>query len=463
MIAVRSADLPDLVVRGRRVVLEDGVRPAAVQVRAGRILAVTPPEAVPTGCPVLEAGDLVIMAGLVDTHVHINEPGRTEWEGFWTATRAAAAGGVTTLMDMPLNSIPPTTSAAGLRAKIAATEGKLHVDLGLCAGLVPGNAGSLTELAREGALACKCFLAPSGVDEFPPVIEDDLRAGLRVLAGLGLPLLCHAELPGPLQEAALGLGQEDPRRYATYLRSRPRRAEDLAVELVARLSHEMGVKIHIVHLSSADALPLVRQAKERGAPFTVETCPHYLTFAAEEVPPGATEYKCAPPIREAENRERLWDALREGLIDQVVTDHSPSAPELKCSASGDFMRAWGGICSLQLALPAVWTALRERGGGPNDLVRLSSWMSARPAALVGLADRKGRIAPGCDADLVLWDPDAMFAVEPERLAHRHSLTPYRGRVLRGVVRRTLLRGQVIYEDGAFAPPQGVWLRGGRGI
>lgn len=460
MIAAMAPELPDLIVRGRHVVLEDGVRPAAVQVRTGRILGVTPPDAVPVGCPVLDAGDLVVMAGLVDTHVHINEPGRTEWEGFWTATRAAAAGGVTTLMDMPLNSIPPTTSAAGLRAKIAATEGKLHVDLGLCGGLVPGNAGSLIELAREGALAFKCFLVPSGVDEFPAVTGDDLRAGLRTLAGLGLPLLCHAELPGPLEEAAARLAAEDPRRYATYLQSRPRQAEDRAVELAAQLCQEMGSKIHIVHLSSADALPLLRQARERGAQLTVETCPHYLTFAAEEVPPGATEYKCAPPIREAENRERLWDALREGLIDLVVTDHSPSAPELKCTGSGDFMRAWGGISSLQLGLPAVWSALCERGGGPGDLVRLSAWMSARPAALVGLADRKGRIAAGYDADLVLWDPDAVFAVEPERLAHRHGLTPYRGRVLRGVVHRTLLRGRVIYEDGAFAPPQGVWLRGG---
>jgi len=447
----------DLVVRGNRVVTANGMRPAAVHVQRGVIAAVTAPDEVPSSVPTIEAGDLVVLPGLVDTHVHINEPGRTEWEGFDTATRAAAAGGVTTLVDMPLNSIPPTTTLEGLRAKVDALEGKARVDVALCGGLVPGNAAALAELYGEGVLAFKCFLAESGVGEFSHVHEDALREGMKELARIGAPLFVHAELPEPLSEgekAALGL---DPRAYATYLKSRPRRAEDAAVELVLRIAKETGARAHIVHLSSSDALDLFARARDEKVSLTVETCPHYLTFAAEEIPDGATEYKCAPPIRESANREKLWDALRQGGIDQVVTDHSPSTVELKCSGSGDFMKAWGGISSLQLGLAAVWTEARKRGATLEDIAR---WMSAAPARLAGLSSRKGAIAPGLDADLLLWDPDGAFDVDPMTLEHKNKITPYRARTLSGVVHRTILQGETIYERGKgfVGAPRGRWLR-----
>ncbi len=458
--------LSDVVFRGRRVVFPDGVRPASIHVRRGCIVSVAGFDEVPAGCPVKEAGDLYIMPGLVDTHVHINEPGRTEWEGFASATRAAARGGVTTLLDMPLNSIPPTTSVAGLLAKAAAAEGKLFVDVGFCGGAVPGNAAALRPLAEAGALAFKCFLADSGVPEFGHVGEDDLRQAMKTLAGLGLPLLCHAELPGPIAEQAARLDDlddkhpGDPRRYATYLSSRPRESEDLAVALICRLSEEIGARAHVVHLSSADALFALRRARDAGVAVSAETCPHYLSLASEEVPDGATEFKCAPPIREGENRERLWDALRQGLVDQVVTDHSPSLPELKCTGSGDFMAAWGGISSLQLGLAVTWTEARRRG---RSLVEVCAWMCAAPARLVGLAGRKGSIAVGHDADLIFFDPDAEVRVDPDLLLHRHKLTPYRGKVLAGVVMATYLRGEKIHDRGVLATsPRGTWLRKGSG-
>jgi allantoinase len=450
----------DFVVRGDRVITPEGKRPAAIHIdRArGTIVAVTAPEAVPPGVPLIEAGNCHVLPGLVDTHVHINDPGRTDWEGFETATRAAAAGGVTTLVDMPLNSIPPTTTLDGLEAKVRALEAKSHVDVALCGGLVPANPLGLPNLFREGAIAFKCFLAESGVDEFSHVHEAELRAGMRELARIDAPLFVHAELPEPLTEGEAAAKGLDPRRYATYLASRPRRAEDAAVELVVRLARETGARVHVVHLSSSDALTQFRRAREQKIRLTVETCPHYLTFAAEEIPDGATEYKCAPPIRERENREKLWDALREGLIDQVVTDHSPSTVTLKCSGSGDFMQAWGGISSLQLGLAAIWTEARGRGRHVRDVVE---WMSTAPARLAGIQDRKGAIAPGLDADLVLWDAEAEFTVDAATLEHRNKLTPYHARKLRGVTRRTILRGETIYERGsdrAFAPRRGRWLR-----
>ncbi len=424
-------------------------------------MAVTEPAAAPAGVETIDAGNLCVLPGLVDTHVHINDPGRTDWEGFETATRAAAAGGVTTLVDMPLNSIPPTTTLAGLEAKLRALEAKAHVDVAICGGLVPSNPAGLAGLFGEGVLAFKCFLAESGVDEFSHVHEAELRAGMRELARIDAPLFVHAELPAPLadgEKAALGL---DPRRYATYLASRPRRAEDAAIELVLRLARETGARAHVVHLSSSDALGLFRRAREEKTRLTVETCPHYLTFAAEEIPDGATEYKCAPPIRESENREKLWDALREGLVDQVVTDHSPSTAELKCSGSGDFMKAWGGISSLQLGLAAVWTAAKGRGLGIANVV---DWMSAAPARLAGIQGRKGAIAPGHDADLILWDPDGDFTVDAASLEHRNKITPYHARKLLGVTHRTILRGETIYErarpGGAFPARRGRWVRRG---
>ena len=451
----------DLVVRGQRVFTPVGERAAAIHVDRtwGSIVAVTELDAAPRDVETIDAGDRCILPGLVDTHVHINEPGRTEWEGFETATRAAAAGGVTTLVDMPLNSVPPTTTLEGLRAKVKALEEKARVDVALCGGLVPANSGGreLEELFHEGVLAFKCFLAESGVTEFSHVHEAELRAGMAELARLGAPLFVHAELPAPLAEgekAAMGL---DPRRYATYLASRPRKAEDAAIELVLRLAQETGARAHVVHLSSSDAVTMFEKAKDQKTSLTVETCPHYLTFAAEDIPDGATEFKCAPPIRERNNREKLWDALRQGVIDQVVTDHSPSTVTLKCSGSGDFMKAWGGISSLQLGLAAIWTEAQARGRGIRDVVE---WMSAAPARLAGLSDRKGAIAAGHDADLVIWDPDADFTVDVASLEHRNKITPYHARKLRGSTLRTILRGETIYERGVpFSETRrGRWVR-----
>jgi allantoinase len=393
------------------------------------------------------------MPGLVDTHVHINEPGRTEWEGFATATRAAAAGGVTTLIEMPLNSIPATTTAAGFHEKIAAAAAQLSVDVGFWGGVVPGNVAELRPLWEAGVFGFKCFLVPSGVDEFRHVGDSDLRAALPELAALGATLLAHAELPGPIEEAARKQRKDAPaNRYATWLASRPREAENEAIALLLRLAGEFKTRIHIVHLSSSDSIPQLRQARARGIRVSVETCPHYLAFVAEEIADGATEFKCAPPIRECENREKLWTALRDGTIDFIVSDHSPCPPAMKLREEGDFLRAWGGIASLQIGLPAVWTQARSRG---YALTHVAEWMCRGPARLAGLEKRKGAIAAGCDADLVIWNPDQKFCVYPAGLHHRHKLTPYAGRELFGVVETTFLRGRKVFERGEFsAAPAG---------
>jgi len=446
------------VVRARRVVTPEGVFARSVHIVGGTIAQVAAYDDVPPGVRTEDVDDdLVLMPGLVDTHVHVNEPGRTEWEGFATATRAAAAGGVTTIVDMPLNSIPATTSVRALEAKAAAAEGKCWVDVGLTGGVVPGNAAELGAMFRAGALAFKCFLAESGVDEFRHVGEADLEAALPVLASAGAPLLVHAELPGPLDAAAAAALGKDPRAYATYLASRPARAEDEAVDLLIRLADRFRARAHVVHLSSAGALPAIRRARDAGVGITAETCPHYLHFASERIPDGATAFKCAPPIRSEANRALLWDALREGLVDQVVTDHSPSTAALKCVDSGDFSAAWGGIAGLQLGLAAVWTEGRARGRNVADVAR---WMSERPAALVGLGARKGAIAPGRDADLVAFAPDAPFVVDVARLEHKNKVTPYHGESLAGAVRTTWLRGERIYDRGAFSGPRGELLQRG---
>ncbi len=442
--------------------LPDGVRAASVHVRDGVIARVDAWDAVPPGLVVEDAGERVISPGLVDTHVHVNEPGRTEWEGFWTATRAAAAGGVTTIVDMPLNASPPTTSLRAFEAKTAAAEGQLHVDVALTGGVVPDNAHELRALLEAGCVAFKCFLVDSGVSDFAHVGEAHLARAMPLLAAAGAPLLVHAELGGPI-DAALraqgNLSDAELRRYVHWLEARPREAENEAVDLVVRLARATGARAHVVHLSSADALLALRAARDAGVGVSAETCPHYLTFAAEDVPDGATEYKCAPPIRERHNRERLWQALREGLITQVVTDHSPAPASLKCADSGDFARAWGGIGSLELGLSATWTEARGRG---FDLARLSALMSAEPARLVGLDARKGSIAPGRDADLVVWDPDAPRVVEPAALEQRHKLTPYARRTLTGVVHATYVRGRAVYAAGAHpGPPSGRLLRRGK--
>jgi allantoinase len=437
---------PGLVLQSERVVTPEGVRPATVHVTGGRILKVGGPDELPAGWPLLRCGNQAVMPGLVDTHVHINEPGRTEWEGFRTATLAAAAGGVTTLVDMPLNSIPATTTRDALQIKRSAASGQCAVDVGFWGGVVPGNADDLEGLLADGALGFKCFLVPSGVDEFQHVGEADLRRAMPVLARHGAVLLVHAELPGPIDAAARvwdGAGPDELRQYRRYLRSRPDAAEVEAVELMVRRCRETGCRVHIVHVSSAETLPLLRAAHAEGLPLTAETCPHYLTFAADEIPESGVAFKCAPPLRSRQNRERLWDGLRENVIGLVASDHSPCPPEMKQIEAGDFLHAWGGIASLQVALPAVWTGARERGFTIADI---AEWMCAAPARLAGLAGRKGAIAPGNDADLVVWDPEASFTVDPLRLRHRHPITPYAGRTLHGVVRRTLLRGETVFGD-----------------
>ena len=469
---------PSLVIRGKRVVLPLSIAPASIHISAGVITAISSYENVPAGCELIETNEeSLVMPGLVDTHVHINEPGRTRWEGFASATRAAAAGGVTTLVDMPLNSIPPTTTVAGFKEKLAAARGQCYVDVGFWGGVVPGNTRELATLSAAGVVGFKCFLIHSGVDEFPNVTENDLRKALPELTRLGALLIVHAEVPGPIsrtgilgcppsvEEAATatenGVRPTSPDRnvcpseYATFLASRPREAEDEAVALMIKLGREFGTRVHIVHHSSADALPMLREAKTAGLEITAETCPHYLTFAAEEIPDGATEFKCCPPIRERENREQLWSALGSGTIDMIVSDHSPCPPEMKLRESGDFLGAWGGISSLQLRLPAVWTEAQRRRYSLADLAR---WLCSAPAKLVGLEGRKGLIAIGYDADLVIWNPAKQFRVEGDALHHRHKLTPYQDRILSGVVEKTFLRGEKIYDGGEFiGGPRGLLL------
>jgi allantoinase len=449
----------DLIIRGNRVIAGDAdgePAPAAIHIQHGIITAVTQFNEVPSDCPIHEAGDLVVMAGIVDTHVHINEPGRTEWEGFTTATRAAAAGGVTTLIEMPLNSIPATTTASAFREKLAAAVGKLWVDTGFWGGVIPGNTDELRTLWRDGVFGFKCFLVPSGVDEFPQAGEADLRAALPILAEIGAPLLVHAELPGPIDVAAKAFTKSLPTKYSTWLASRPREAENEAIARMARLAKEFKSRVHIVHVSSSDALPILRDAKSTGLAVTAETCPHYLAFSSGEISDGATEFKCAPPIREAENREKLWDALADGTLDFVATDHSPCPPEMKKKETGDFMAAWGGIASLELSLPAVWTSALERG---YAVERLAGWLCSGPARLAGLEKRKGKIAKDFDADFVIWDPKTKFRVESERLHQRHKLTPYAGRELCGVVAATYLRGRKVFDRGEFASgPTGAILK-----
>ncbi|HWS90484.1 MAG TPA: allantoinase AllB [Pyrinomonadaceae bacterium] len=440
---------PDLCIRGQRVITPESDGPASVHVRGGRVEDIYGFDEVPDDCPLVEAGDAVVLPGLVDSHVHVNEPGRTRWEGFASATKAAAAGGVTTIVDMPLNSIPPTTTPDGLREKIEAARGQCRVDVGFWGGLVPGNLGLLAALYEGGVVGFKCFLIDSGVQEFPHVNEGELHAAMFELARLDATLVVHAEMPGPVEEAfaacCTGEAAGDPRRYETFLRSRPRKAEDEAVALLLRLCRETGARVHVVHHSSADSLHLLREAKTAGLPFTAETCPHYLTFAAEEIPDGATEFKCCPPVRERENREQLWAALADGTIDMVVSDHSPCPPEMK-RQDGDFIKAWGGISSLQYRLPVVWTEARRRG---HDLRDLARWLSREPARLAGLFGSKGAISAGRAADFCIFDPEGRTRVTAETNYHRHKLTPYDGLEFDGAVLATYLRGVKIYDRGEF--------------
>jgi len=425
-------------IRSTRVVLPSGVRAATVYVRDTRIDRVVALDDQTPAAPIRDVGSLVVMPGLVDTHVHVNEPGRTEWEGFETATAAAAAGGITTIVDMPLNSVPATTKLWALDAKQYAGR-NASVDVMFWGGVVPGNAADLDPLTDAGVRGFKCFLAPSGVDEFAFVEEADLRLALPVLQRRRRPLLAHAEWPAALKPVP---ATSDPRAYATWLDSRPPAAEVDAVRMLIALCREFETPIHIVHLAAAEAVPLLRGARAEGLPITVETCPHYLTFCAEEIPDGATLFKCAPPIRGRANREALWQALLDGVIDLIATDHSPCPPAMK--GDGDFLRAWGGIAALELSLPAVWTGAAARG---VPLERVARWLSAAPARLADLRGRKGTIAAGADADLVIWDPDAEFVVDERRLHQRHKRTPYEGMTLRGRIKETYARGRLVYRDG----------------
>jgi len=445
-----------LVVRSERIVLPEGVRPATIHIRDGRIVSIGELSDRFAGIREMDVGAHVVLPGLVDTHVHINDPGRADWEGFGHATRAAAAGGVTTLVDMPLNSVPATTTAAGLEQKRHAARGRCHVDVGFWGGVVPGNASDLAPLARAGVLGFKCFMCPSGVDEFGHVGESDLREALPILSRLDRPLLVHAESPELLHDARQPVdgARQDPRRYRTWLESRPDVSEQSAIELLVRLAHEYRARVHIVHLASAAALTAIRAARAGGVALSVETCPHYLTFAAEEIADGATAFKCAPPIRSRANRDRLWAALVTGDIDFVATDHSPAPPALKHLEDGDFVSAWGGVASLQLGLSIVWTGAAERG---LPLERLADWLATRPARLAGLP-AKGAIAVGRDADLAIFDPDREWIVDAKLLHHRHPVTPYDGRRLRGQVLTTILRGETVFDRGNCASvPTGTTL------
>jgi allantoinase len=433
----------DLAIKGNKVLTLDGVREAIVLIKDGLILDIV--SHLPADAHVIDVHDKILMPGITDPHVHINEPGRTSWEGFETATMGALAGGITTLVDMPLNSTPVTTTVHAFEEKLLAAANKLYTNCGFWGGIVPRNDGEIAGLISKGILGFKAFLTHSGIDDFPNVSESDLRKVMPVLARQQLPLLVHCELSGPQSPV------HDPRSYREYLASRPRQWENSAISLMIHLCEAYNCPVHIVHLSSSDALEQIVQAKEKGLPLTVETAQHYLYFNAEEIPDGQTQFKCAPPIRERENNNLLWEALQAGIIDFVATDHSPAPPELKHLQSGDFSKAWGGIISLQLALPILWTAGRRRN---ITLPQILQWLCEKPARLAGMHNRKGKIAPGYDADLVVWDPDKQFTVTSQTLYHRHKVTPYLGETLYGVVEQTYLRGVKVFDQGTFTPPAG---------
>ena len=432
-----------LALKSQRVVTPEGERAATILLENGRISALLPYAAeVAAGTEVIDVGTRAILPGVIDPHVHINEPGRTDWEGFNTATRAALAGGLTSLVDMPLNSAPVTTSVASLELKKAATQGQLHCNVGFWGGVVPGNAHEIETLIAAGVLGFKAFLTHSGIDDFPNATEDDLRRVMPILARHRLPLLVHCEL----SEANDDWKQHNHRSYPNYLASRPKKWEDDAISLMIRLCEEFDCPVHIVHLSSADSIAPIAAAKARGLPLTVETGQHYLYFNAEDIADGQTQFKCAPPIREQVNNDQLWAALQSGIIDFVATDHSPAPPALKQLETGDFTTAWGGIASLQLALPVLWTAARRRGADLGDLAR---WLSANPAKLAGQAGKKGRIAPGFEADLIVFDAEQTFVVREEMIQHKHKVSPYIWQELTGVVEMTFLAGELVFRRPDF--------------
>jgi len=439
----------DLVFRGKNILTTAGVAEREVGIRDGVIVAIEPLGNSLLGDTIIElADDETLLPGLVDTHVHVNEPGRTEWEGFASATRAAAAGGVTTIIDMPLNSIPATVNVDALELKRSVAKDQVFVDVGFWGGAIPGNTSELRGLHDDGVFGFKCFLLHSGVDEFPHLEADEMELDMAELKKFDSMMIVHAEDSRAIDRAPSAEGDH----YDKFLASRPRGAENIAIAEVIERARFTGARAHILHLSSSDALPMIASAKRDKVALTVETCPHYLTLLAEEIPNGATAFKCCPPIREASNRELLWQGLAEGVIDCIVSDHSPSTLDLKDLENGDFAVAWGGVSSLQLGLSVIWTEARRRG---FTLAQVVHWMATAPAQLAGLT-RKGRLALGYHADLAIFAPDDAFVVDVTKLHHRNPITPYAGRALSGVVRRTFLRGKEI--DSTV--PAGTLLRRG---
>ena len=442
----------DLAIKSKNIITPTEIIDGMIFISDGKIADVIPaasygeqPEASLLDFPLEDAGDCVIMAGIIDPHVHINEPGRTEWEGFDTATKAAAAGGITMLVDMPLNSSPVTTTKSNFLKKLEASKNSIHVDCGFWGGVVPGNENELEELLEAGTAGLKAFLTHSGIDDFPNANADQLRKALNILKKHNKPLLVHCELDAP--HAGQEYLKQHPRSYQAWLHSRPRSWENDAIKLVIDLCRETGGRVHIVHLSSSDSIEQIQKAKEEGLPLTVETAPHYLFFNAENIPDGDTRFKCAPPIREKENNEKLWGALRDGIIDFIATDHSPAPPELKETESGNMDLAWGGISGLQFSLPVTWTGALERNFSVTDISR---WLSENPSKFLNMETRKGKIAKGFDADLCLWSPANKFTVEESKTWHRHKLTPYTGMELYGTVMQTYLSGMQVFANGDFA-------------
>jgi allantoinase len=435
---------PDLIISGNQIVTPEGIVSASLLIGGGKILDILPAAHGISDCPVEHAGDNFVIPGVIDPHVHINEPGRTEWEGFDTATRAAAAGGITTLIDMPLNSSPVTTSLENFRTKINASQGKLHVNCGLYGGVVPDNQRHLEELLDAGVFGLKAFLTHSGIDDFPNTTSEHLIPALNLLKKYDRPLLVHCEL----DEMHPGIAALDnnPRSYQAYLNSRPKSWENSAIQLMIELCRKTGAHVHIVHLSSAEALPMIRAARKEGLPLTVETGPHYLFFDAESIPDASPEFKCAPPIREQANNRLLWEALLDGTIDFVATDHSPAPPELKAIESGSFQDAWGGIAGLQFSLQAMWTLASDRQVPINKMV---DWMCTNPAAFLKKSESKGAISKGMDADLCIWNPLAEIITTQSEVHHRHKLSPYCGIKLRGQVLKTFVNGKVVFSNGGF--------------
>ena len=428
-------------IHSNRTVLPDGIQEAFVMMDNGVITEVKNNMPDGDGYELIDVKDRLLMPGVIDPHVHINEPGRTNWEGFDTATKAAVAGGITTVVDMPLNSSPVTTTVKAFEEKLAATNNQLHANVGFWGGVIPGNENDIEGLIERGVLGFKAFLTHSGIDEFPNVTEETLRKVMPVISKHGLPLLVHCELTDSIHRSS-----DKVRSYSNYLATRPKKWEDDAIALMIRLCEEFDCKVHIVHLSSADSIEQLQRAKERGLPITVETCQHYLYFNADQINEGQTQFKCAPPIREKENNDQLWQAIKSGIIDFVATDHSPATPGLKELQSGDFMKAWGGIASLQFALPVLWTAAKSRNCSLNDVVK---WLCENPAKLIGKENSKGRIAKGYDADLVVLNEEAMFTVTENMIHHRHKVTPYLNEQLFGVVEQTYIGGRKVFNNGKF--------------